>query len=186
VTADPGEISAPAHLSPDDLDRLVRAMSEALFRIAYRILGNRADAEDAVQNAWVKVLRTWPRVGSPPTWEEQCRLMVKVAVNEALQLIRKPYRRRESLGTDGKEKPGISEPVEEHVQVRERLRLTWHAIAELPEGRREVMGLYAAGYEYGEIAEMLGKKVSTVRSHMSNAREDLCRVLPDTGEGRPQ
>ena len=55
----------------------------------------------------------------------------------------------------------------------------------LPEARKVVVGLYAAGYEYGEIAEMLGVHVSTVRSHMSNARKYLRRVLPGAGEGKP-
>lgn len=185
MTTDPRGLSAPAHVSSDDVDGLVRVMSGQLFRIAFRILGHRADAEDAVQNAWVKALRYWPRVGSLPTREEQRRLMVKVVVNEALRLTRKPDRTRESLGTVGKENSAAREALEDHVQTRERLRLTWRAIAKLPEGRREVVVLYAAGYEYGEIAEMLGIRVSTVRSHMSNAREDLRRVLPGAGEGKP-
>jgi DNA-directed RNA polymerase specialized sigma24 family protein len=53
----------------------------------------------------------------------------------------------------------------------------------LPEARKVVVGLYASGYEYGEIGEMLGVHVSTVRSHMSNARKYLRRILPGAREG---
>jgi RNA polymerase sigma-70 factor (ECF subfamily) len=186
VTAEPGGLSAPPHVSSDDIERLVRAMGGLLFRIAFRTLGNHADAEDAVQNAWIKAMLCWPRVASIATAEERYAFMVHVVVKEALQLIRKRYRRRESLGADGKENPSVLEPVAEHVQVREELRLTWQEISTLPEVRKVVVGLYAAGYEYGEIAGMLGIQVSTVGSHISNARKHLRRVLPDAWEGKPE
>ena len=70
--------------------------------------------------------------------------------------------------------------------MRERYQAACRAIARLPEGCREVIALYAAGYEYGEVAEMLGVRVITVRSHMSNARKYLRRILPGAGEGKPE
>jgi RNA polymerase sigma-70 factor, ECF subfamily len=147
VTAEPGGIAAPPDVSPDEIEPLVRAMSGLLFRIAFRILGNGADAEDAVQNAWIKAMRSWPRVSSLATAEEQCAFMIHIVVKEALQLIRKRYRRRESLGADGKEDPSVLEYVEDYAQIREELRLAWQAIGRLPEGRRAVVVLYTAGYD---------------------------------------
>jgi DNA-directed RNA polymerase specialized sigma24 family protein len=63
--------------------------------------------------------------------------------------------------------------------AKEHLRLVWQAISKLPDGNREVVGLYAAGYEYWEIAEMLDITVSTARSHVSCARKQLPRMVPD-------
>ena len=187
MTADPGELSARPRISADDIDRLFRAKGALLFGIAFRILGNREDAEDTVQNAWIKAMLPWPGVGSSlETLDQQCAFMVTVVVNRALQRIRERDHKRESLGTDPKEDPRILEPVEEYLRVRERYQAACRAIARLPEGCREVIALYAAGYEYGEIAEMLGVRVSTVRSHMSNARKYLRRVLPGAGEGKPE
>jgi RNA polymerase sigma-70 factor (ECF subfamily) len=186
VTAETSGLSAPPHVLSDDIEPLVRAMSGLLFRIAFRILGSREDAEDAVQNAWIKAMLCWPRVASIATAEEQRAFMVHVVVKEALQIIRKRYRRRESLGADGKEDSRVLEPVAEHIQAREELRLTWEEISTLPEARKVVVCLYAAGHEYGEIAEMLGINVSTVGSHMSNARKHLRRVLPDVWEGKAE
>jgi RNA polymerase sigma-70 factor (ECF subfamily) len=57
----------------------------------------------------------------------------------------------------------------------EHLRRVWRAIGELPDGNREVVVLFAAGYEYEEIAAMLDVAVSTVRSHISSARRRLPR-----------
>jgi len=46
-----------------------------------------------------------------------------------------------------------------------------------------VVALRAAGYEYGEIAASLGVSVSTVRSHISNARKQLSRTVARDWEG---
>jgi DNA-directed RNA polymerase specialized sigma24 family protein len=56
------------------------------------------------------------------------------------------------------------------------------AISELPDENREVVLLFAAGYEYGEIAEMLDIAVSTVRSHICSARRRLPRASSPDGE----
>jgi RNA polymerase sigma-70 factor (ECF subfamily) len=187
VTADPGELSARPRISSGDIDRLFRAKSALLFAIAFRILGSREDAEDTLQNAWIKAMLPWPGADrSLETPQEQCAFMVRVVVNQALQRIRERERSRESLGADPIQDPRILEPVEEYLQVRERYQAACRAIARLPEGSREVIALYAAGYEYREIAEMLDVSVSTVRSHMSNARRHLRRVLPGAGEGKPE
>jgi DNA-directed RNA polymerase specialized sigma24 family protein len=53
---------------------------------------------------------------------------------------------------------------------------------ELPDGTREVVALFAAGYEYQEISEMLDMAVSTARSHVSLGRKRLPWRLPADGE----
>lgn len=172
------------HVPSDDIELLVRAMSKQLFRIAFRILGNHADAEDAVQNSWINAIRSWPRLSSLP-WEGQCAFMVTIVANQARQLNRWRYRKRECLGVDGKENPDVPEDEEMRMQAKEGLRLAWQAISRMPDGRpADVVVLRAAGYEYREIAEMLGITVSAVRSHMYNAREYLRGVWPDAGEGK--
>ena len=108
MTADPGGFSARPRISSDDIDRLFRAKGALLFGIAFRILGNREDAEDTVQNAWIKAMLPWPDVDSTlETLDEQCAFMITVVVNGALQRIRERHRRRESFGTDPKEDPRI-------------------------------------------------------------------------------
>jgi DNA-directed RNA polymerase specialized sigma24 family protein len=53
----------------------------------------------------------------------------------------------------------------------------------MPDMRRDVVLLRAAGYEYRDIAARLGVNVSTVRSHISDARKQLSRTLPRSWEG---
>ncbi len=65
------------------------------------------------------------------------------------------------------------------------LRRVWQAISELPDENREVVLLFAAGYEYSEIAEMLDIATSTARSHVSSARRRLPRAAPPDWEEGP-
>ena len=182
MTSESGGLSASARTA-GDIDQLVREIGVPLFRVAFRILDSGADAEDAVQNAWV---RGWRRVASLRTWNEQRAFMIRVVVNEARQLIRRRYRKQECLGVEGEERAHTSEDIEQRMEAKEKLRLAWQAIDRLPEGCREVMALHTAGYEYGEVAEMLGIHVSTVRSHISNARKHLRQVPPGVWEGKPE
>jgi RNA polymerase sigma-70 factor (ECF subfamily) len=170
-----------------DIESLIRAIHGELGRVAFRCLGHRADAEDAVQNACVKAIRCWPEVARLGTAGRQRAYLVKTVTNEALQILRQPHRRRELLTVEGTE-PGETEPgwLPElpggpgHT-ARERLRRVWQAISELPDGNREVAALFAAGYEYQEISEMLQVAVSTARSHVSWARKRLRQAVPDEG-----
>lgn len=180
VSTGPGR---PPEAPYADIERLVRATYHECYRTAFRILGRGPDAEDATQNAYARLTLKWPRVSSLETAGRQRAYLFKVVTNEALQVIRARDRRPEYVDADMPEGAGISEYVEEQVLAREDFRLAAQAIGKLPTACRRVMVLYTAGYEYGEIAEMLGMHVSTVRSHMSNAREYLEGALPRIGEG---
>jgi len=158
-----------------DAESLFRAVHTELMRVAYALLGNHADTEDAAQDSFFKLVTAWHRVGGLPTPGEQRAYLVRIVINEALHILRYPHKRWERLGVDAD--PASWESLDEQVQAKADLRLLWKAIGELPGMRRDVVALRAAGYEYGEIAESLGVKVSTVRSHISYARKQLSRTV---------
>lgn len=166
-----------------DAESLFRAAYGDLVRAVYGLLGNHADTEDATQNSFHKLMLAWTRVGGLPTAGEQRAYLIKIAVNEALQILRFPYRKWERLGGAAGERGGLRESLDDSVQAREDLRLVWNAIGQLPPTRREVVILHAAGYEYEEIAARLGIKISTVRSHISYARQQLAQLAPRDWEG---
>lgn len=166
-----------------DAESLFRAAYDDLVRAVYALLGNHADTEDATQNSFHKLMLAWTRVGGLPTAGEQRAYLIKIAVNEALQILRFPYRKWERLGAAAGERGGPRESLDDSVQAREDLRLVWNAIGELPPTRREVVILHAAGYEYQEIAARLGITISTVRSHISYARQQLAQLAPRDWEG---
>ena len=162
---------------------LVRSVIADLARAAYGLLGHHADAEDAVQNGCYKLIVAWPRVEGLATPGEQRAYLIKIVVNEALQILRDPRRQREQLGADVAGLPSMQPSFEDEIQAKEDLRLVWKAVSDMPGMRRAVVLLRAAGYEYPDIAARLGVKVSTVRSHISDARKQLSRTLPRGWEG---
>jgi RNA polymerase sigma-70 factor, ECF subfamily len=163
---------------------LLRSVLADLARAAYGLLGHQADAEDAVQNGCVKLITAWPRVAGLATPGEQRAYLIRIVLNEALQILRDPHRRWEHPGVDAAERAVTQHSFEDEIQAKEDLRVVWKAIGEMPDMRRDAVLLRAAGYEYRDIATRLGIKVSTVRSHISDARKQLSRTLPQGWEGR--
>jgi RNA polymerase sigma factor (sigma-70 family) len=162
-----------------DAELLFRAAHADLVRAAFALLGNHADTEDAGQNSFYKLMVAWDRVAELPTAGSQRAYLIRIVINEALQILRYPHRRWERLDVDpGGEYGAVQESVDERLDAREDLRLVWKAISELPDVRREVVVLRAAGYEYGEIAAELGISKSAVRSHISYARKQLSQTAP--------
>jgi RNA polymerase sigma-70 factor, ECF subfamily len=159
-----------------DAESLFQAVYGDVVRIAYGLLGNKPDAEDIAQNSCYKLMLAWPRVAALPMGEQRAYL-IGIVINEALQFLRYPHRKWEFLGTDAGEHAAIQEPLDEMIQARDDLRHTWEAISELPGMRKNAVSLYAAGYEYEEIATRLGINISTVRSHISYARKQLSRTV---------
>jgi len=136
-----------------------------------------------MQSACIKVLLMWPKVSGFPTAGKQRAYLHSAVRNEALQILRKRRRRKEcyDLGESGD--PRIPEHLAELARARKDLRLALKLIDEMPTARREVVKLRIANYGYGEIAAMLDISVSTVRSHISDARKHLRRVMPGDWEG---
>jgi RNA polymerase sigma factor (sigma-70 family) len=167
-----------SHEPYGDPGSLLRSVLADLTRAAYGLLGHHADAEDAVQSGCCKLLTAWPRVEGLATPGEQRAYLIRIVINEALQILRDPHHRWEQLGADAAGRDVTEYSFEDEIQAKDDLRLVWKAIGDMPDMRRDVVLLRAAGYEYRDIAARLGIKVSTVRSHISDARKQLSRTLP--------
>jgi len=166
-----------------DIEELVRATHREAGAIAFRIVRNDADAQDATQSAYVKVLLKWPQVSGFSTAAKQRAYLRKTVRNEALQILRRRQRRKESFDLDESGDPRIPERLGKLLRARKDLRPALKAIDELPATCRKVVKLRMADHGNAEIAAMLGISVSTVRSHISNARRRLRQVMPTDREG---
>jgi RNA polymerase sigma-70 factor (ECF subfamily) len=186
-------ISAPALVPGDEqlLSRWAKGDREALedlfqryrsvaYRVAYRLLGNEADALDAVQNGFVKALTHLPgfqRRSTFKTW------LLRVVSNASLDFGRQRGR-RESLSMDHlgeKERENLEPPTLENPAARlERDDLRQQlqdALGRLPEAQRRTFVLHAeAELSYREVADILGISIGTVMSRLYYARQKL-RVL---------
>ena len=140
---------------PVDWETLVKENEDRLYRAALAILGDAQEAEDAVQDTFLKFLEKAPaELDSPPAW------LMRVLVNGCRD------RRRELPLPDTLPAPGP----EERQELEE--------IFSLPPADRAVIHLfYYEGLSTGEIARLTGQAEGTVRSRLSRARARLRRLL---------
>lgn len=149
---------------------LVEKYEGPLFRLAMRILGNREDASDAVQSAFVKAFQALE------TFDCRHRFfswLYRIAMNECLNAARA---RRSSVQLDESFPDGRMErdPVDQ-AETRQRVRT---ALLQLPKEWREVIVLRHFGeLTYTELAEALGIPESTVKSRLYAARQRLGELL---------
>ena len=147
---------------PVDWANLVTENENRLYRTALAILGHPQEAEDAVQDAFVKYLEKAPKnLENPPAW------LMRVLVNGCKSRLRLQWRQVTEL-PDALPAPGPEE--------REELEELWSLPAE---ERAAIHLFYYEGYSTDEIAQMTGAAPGTVRSRLSRARERLRKLLSE-------
>jgi RNA polymerase sigma-70 factor (ECF subfamily) len=160
------------------LDELFRRYRLPAYRVAYRLLGNEADALDAVQEGFVKALT---RLGSFQGRSTFKTWLMRVVSNAALDLGRQRGRREllslaAPAGADGVP-PAAFDPAHGLEQADLR-RLLQQALQTLPEAQRRTFVLHAdGGLSYREVAEVLGISIGTVMSRLYYARQRLRAYL---------
>jgi RNA polymerase sigma-70 factor (ECF subfamily) len=162
------------------LDELFRRYRTPAYRVAYRLLGNEADALDAVQEGFVKALTHiagFQGRSSFKTW------LLRVVSNAAFDLGRQRGR-REMVSLDNPQGGWTSETTHselltsdqsgvglEQADLRTRLN---QALATLSDVQRQTFVLYAdAELTYREIADVMGSSIGTVMSRLYYARQKL-------------
>ena len=139
---------------------------QSILRLAYSYLRNQSDAEDILQETLVRLLRSAPEF---ETQEHEKAWLLHVAANLSKNRLRYNRLRR-------------ADPLEETLIAQERpdLAFVWEAVSALPVRWREALHLYyQEEYSTAEIAQILSRKESTVRSDLRRARIRLKEVLQD-------
>jgi RNA polymerase sigma-70 factor, ECF subfamily len=173
-------------------DTLVRRHRTPVFNFILRFTGNRQRAEDLLQEAWLKVVR------SATEYEPKARFttwVYTIARNLCVDSARKEsYRQTESLeaqaSTDADDGRALGETVPDRDGAspdrgahNARLRpLLERALKALPEEQREVFILREfSGIAFKEIAQVTGVPENTVKSRMRYALEGLRKKLGELG-----
>ncbi|SDP54913.1 RNA polymerase sigma-70 factor, ECF subfamily [Actinopolyspora xinjiangensis] len=159
-------------------DLLVRTHTDRLYRVALRIVGDPAEAEDAVQDAWVSAWRslsTFRGDSAAATW------LYRVVTNAALSQIRK---RRPTVPmdlTDEHLAPAGNTGNPEGTALREEETRRVHAaISRLePSQRLPLVLRELEGMSYEEIAEVLEVNITALRARLHRARLALLAELKE-------
>ena len=143
--------------------KAVEGYANVVFRVAYSYCKNQSDAEDIMQNTFLKLLQ-----GNYEFCDEDHlkKWLIRVAINEAKN-VRASFWKRKVVPISSCEEKGVSFDTLEQSMLFE-------AVRELTEKYRVVIHLYYnEGYAIKEIADILGIKETTVQTQLMRAREKL-------------
>jgi len=157
---------------------LYRLYSKAMLNIAFRIVGNIAEAEDVLQEAFLDAFSKVKDFRQDTTfglWLKQ------IVVNRSINLLRK--RKMELVDMEGDQLENIAdEESEDDEEVQYKAALVKDAMKELPEGYRLVISLYLLeGYDHEEIGQILDISENTSRTQFLRAKRKLVEILKRKG-----
>jgi RNA polymerase sigma-70 factor, ECF subfamily len=157
-------------------DLLVRRHEDMVFSLALRMTGDRSDALEASQEAFISAFR---RAGSFRGEAAFSTWLYRIAANAAHDVMRR--RRREFPSEDVPETP--SDDPAGHIALRVDVAA---ALARLPEEYRDAVALHdLSGVAYDDIARITGAKLGTVKSRISRGRRMLAELLEPAGAREP-
>lgn len=147
-------------------EQLLDRYGQSVLRLSYAYLHNMSDAEEILQDTLVQFLKTSPVFESQ---DHEKAWLLRVASNLCKNRLIYDRRRR-------------ADPLSETLAQEDRpdLSFVWEAVKALPVHQREVVHLfYHEGFATAEIARIVGRKESTVRSDLRRARLRLKEILKE-------
>ena len=151
------------------LEELIEQYEHTLYRAAAAILGDPHEAEDAVQETYLRYLEKRPEFRDR---DHEKAWLLKVTANRCKSVLRARKRHPAVELLDVYPAPDMD------------CRELMEAILALPPKQRAAVHLhYYEGYTSEEIGAILGQRPGTVRSHLSRARDSLRRYLTEGEEG---
>lgn len=159
--------------TPDDkakFERIYNRYRNLMYHVAYKVLGNHYDAEDAVHQAFVAIIRHLEKIGDIDCPETRS-FIVLITERKAIDLIRTSH--SEKVIPLNEDLLGIEIPAPGDHGLAD-------ALAKLPAHYREVLLLrFDNGYSTKELAQMLGMTESGVRKLIGRAKNALGRMLEE-------
>jgi len=162
---------------------IVELYKEKVYRICYRMLGNRHEAEDAAQEAFIRAyvnIDTYNPAMKFSSW------LYRIATNLSIDKLRKKkpdvYLDEEVSGAEGltmySQLPAADASPEDTVETLELQETVQKAIQKLPEKYRSVIVLkYIEDLSLQEISEILDLPIGTVKTRIHRGREALRKHL---------
>jgi RNA polymerase sigma factor (sigma-70 family) len=166
-------------------EKLVRPHFDRLYRLAWRLTGQKTEAEDLFQELLIKAygkLDDLVHIDEPGSWLS--RIMYNLFIDERRRFARRRMHTVEEgeMAGDGLAGlPGNESPARDH-ERRERLLKLDAALSRLSDEHRLIVLLHdTEGYKLTEIQELIGVPIGTVKSRLHRARARLREFLIEDG-----
>ena len=151
-----------------EYERLTSQLLDSVYRVAVNGCRNYTDAEDIVQNTFLKL---WQKKDGFESDDHARRWLLRVAVNECNSLWRSPWKRKTSSLEEFAQEPVFTTPEKSSL---------YDAVKELPQKNRLIVYLYYfEDYSVKEVAQMMGLSESAVQNRLFRAREKLKEILKE-------
>ncbi|MCM1125998.1 MAG: RNA polymerase sigma factor [Lachnospiraceae bacterium] len=156
-----------------DLEKAISQYADMIYRIAVTITGNKADADDVLQETFLRLVKNQAKIQS----EEHLKAwLIRVAGNCAKTMVMSPWNQK-TQGLKGEDAGKIQETSEK----QNRLLMELHM---LPQKYSLVLYLfYYEGYSVKEIAKLLKKNENSIKTLLKRGRNLLKKSLEEGGEG---
>lgn len=157
---------------------LYKLYSKAMLNVAFRIVGDIAEAEDVLQEAFLDAFNKVKDFRQETTfglWLKQ------IVVNRSINLLRK--RKMDIIDMENEQLENIAEEeAEDDEEVLLKVAQVKDAMKQLPEGYRVVLSLYLLeGYDHEEIGQILDISENTSRTQFLRAKRKLMDILKVRG-----
>ena len=152
---------------------LYERYSKAMYNTALRISGNRADAEDILQDSFIDAfaqLRSFENKATFGAWLKQ------IIVFKSIALLKK--RRLSFADLEKETEEQADEDATDENEIEFTVQNIKKAMSQLPDGYRAVLSLYLLeGYDHEEIADIMRISQSTVRTQYKRGKQKLLQIL---------
>lgn len=166
-------------------EQIVRPHLDRLYRLAFRLTGQRSEADDLFQELLVRAygkLDDLVAIDEPGSWLS--RIMYNLFVDERRRFARRRLHMVEEGFLPGEGLAGLAggdDPARDHARY-EQLKQLDLALAQLSDEHRVIVLLHdTEGYKLEEIQELMGIPVGTVKSRLHRARARLREILVSDG-----
>ncbi len=154
---------------------LVMPYSSRLYRMAYRLMGNREEAEDIVQEVYVKL---WGLRNELQNYNSIEALSIRITRNLCLDQLRRRKVDQDAMKAQQMKEGGYTDTPADKLERKEEAEVLQALISALPEPQRSMVHLrHLEGKEYEEIAEMVNMNVNAIRVSLSRARKQMREML---------
>lgn len=155
--------------------QLISRHRDRFGRYARHMLGNNEDAEEVLQDTFVRAYKSLATCQNPANFEGWC---FRILINRCRTMNKRRQFRESQVVYD--ENAVLSHPKRDSMELRVWREEIYHAIDKLDEERREAFLLkYVEEMEYGEMSKLTGVSVSALKMRVKRAREQLQKELKE-------